>query len=242
MSEEQSAPSQLQAAKKINATIRYTMFSVFAVTHRLAGKTSDERHALADELTKSLDDLVTHRGLEIRGWYDVAGLRDDADFVVWWHAEEIEVVQEAYRRVLGSDLGAHLDSTWSNVALHRQAEFNAMHVPDFMAGTEPKQYVCIYPFVRSYDWYLLPDDERRAILAEHGRAARDYPDVRANTVAAFALGDYEWLLAFEADDLARIVDLMRVMRGTEARRHVRVEIPFYTGRLTPLSDIVSRLQ
>ena len=45
------------------------------------------------------------------------------------------------------------------------------------------------------------------MLAEHGKMAREYPDVRANTVASFALGDYEWMLAFEADELHRIVDL-----------------------------------
>ena len=67
------------------------------------------------------------------------------------------------------------------------------------------------------------------MLAEHGKMARDYPDVRANTVASFALGDYEWILAFEADELHRIVDLMRDLRALRARRHVREEIPFYTG-------------
>ena len=45
--------------------------------------------------------------------------------------------------------------------------------------------------------------------------AREYKDVRANTVASFALGDYEWILAFEADELHRIVDLMRHLRGSE---------------------------
>ena len=67
------------------------------------------------------------------------------------------------------------------------------------------------------------------MLAEHGKMARDYPDVRANTVASFALGDYEWMLAFEADELHRIVDLMRDLRASTARRHVREEVPFYTG-------------
>ena len=69
------------------------------------------------------------------------------------------------------------------------------------------------------------------MLVEHGKMARDYPDVRANTVAAFALGDYEWVLAFEADELHRIVDLMRELRASQARRHVREEVPFYTGPL-----------
>jgi chlorite dismutase len=79
------------------------------------------------------------------------------------------------------------------------------------------------------------------MLVEHGRAARAFPDVRANTVSAFALGDYEWVLAFEADELHRIVDLMRELRATEARRHVREELPFYTGTRHPLAEIVSAL-
>jgi hydrogen peroxide-dependent heme synthase len=65
--------------------------------------------------------------------------------------------------------------------------------------------------------------------------------VRANTVASFGLGDYEWILAFEADELHRIVDLMRIMRETGARRHVREEIPFYTGPRLDIADLVAVL-
>jgi chlorite dismutase len=60
-------------------------------------------------------------------------------------------------------------------------------------------------------------------------------------VSAFALGDYEWILAFEADDLHRIVDLMRELRATDARRHVREELPFYTGTRLPLGELVTTL-
>jgi len=83
--------------------------------------------------------------------------------------------------------------------------------------------------VRSYDWYLLPDEDRRRMLADHGKMARGYPDVRANTVASFSLGDYEWILAFEADELYRIVDpcVSSRLRGPDARPR---RGPFYTGR------------
>ena len=91
------------------------------------------------------------------------------------------------------------------------------------------------------DWTVLPEDERRTMLIEHGQAARDYPDVRANTLSAFALGDYEWILAFEADELHRIVDLMRELRATEARRHVREEVPFFTGPRVQVGDLVATL-
>jgi chlorite dismutase len=154
--------------------------------------------------------------------------------MVWWHAESSDQLQDAYNRLRRTRFGRRLDAVWSQMALHRPAEFNKSHVPAFVAGEEPKGYVCVYPFVRSLDWYLLPDQDRRQMLADHGKAARGYADVRANTVPAFALGDYEWILAFEADQLDRIVDLMRDLRATEARRHVREETPFFTGpRVAP---------
>jgi chlorite dismutase len=127
------------------------------------------------------------------------------------------------------------------MALHRPAEFNKSHIPAFLADEASRAHVCVYPFVRSYEWYLLEETERRAMLAEHGKMARDYPDVRANTVSSFALGDYEWMLAFEADDLYRIVDLMRHLRGSETRRHVREEVPFYTGARVDVAGLLDRL-
>jgi chlorite dismutase len=223
---------------ELNNTIRYTMWSVFRVEQ--ASLPEDrEKAALA---TQEYLDGLSASDVVVRGVYDVSGLRADADFMIWWHAPTVEAVQAAYadfRRV--TPLGQVSEPVWSNVALHRTAEFNKSHVPAFLAGEPPRQYLCVYPFVRSYDWYLLPDEERRKMLADHGKQAREYPDVRANTVAAFALGDYEWILAFEADELHRIVDLMREMRATEARRHVREEIPFFTGPRVDIADLVARL-
>jgi chlorite dismutase len=146
-----------------------------------------------------------------------------------------------YVRFRRTRLGRASEPVWSAMALHRPAEFNKGHIPAFLADEEPRNYVSVYPFVRSYEWYLLDPPERRRMLAEHGMMAREYPDVRANTVSCFSLNDYEWMLAFEADELHRIVDLMRHLRGAEARRHTRVEIPFFTGRRKPVAELVADL-
>ncbi len=223
---------------ELNNTIRYLMFSVFTV--RPADLAVVDRDAAAAEFAAFIDDLE-REGLVVRGVYDVAGLRGDADFMIWWHAATIEELQAAYQRFRrDTALGRACDPFWSSAALHRPAEFNKSHIPAFLAGEAPGAYICVYPFVRSLDWYLLPDEERRTMLADHGKAARGYKDVRANTVPAFALGDYEWILAFEGPELDRIVDLMRDLRATEARRHVRVEIPFFTGpRVEPTALVRS---
>ncbi|WP_432836527.1 hydrogen peroxide-dependent heme synthase [Dactylosporangium sp. CA-092794] len=221
--------------REINETIRYTMWSVFRLETPYG---TDQRDATA--VSAFLADLAA-KDVVVRGTYDVAGLRADADLMIWWHAPSAEALQEAYAGFRRTDVGRRLAPVWSQLALHRPAEFNKSHIPAFLADEHVREWVCVYPFVRSYEWYLLPDEERRAMLSEHGQMARDFPDVRANTVASFALGDYEWILAFEADELHRIVDLMRELRASRARRHVREEVPFYTGRRRDIADLVANL-
>ncbi|MGJ0203826.1 hydrogen peroxide-dependent heme synthase [Leucobacter sp. gxy201] len=227
-----------QVAEQINAAVNFTMYSVF----RIAGPdrgigVSPARHEIVRGLVRELDAI---EGLTTRGWYDVAGFRADADILIWWHAPTTEALQAAYRTVLEWSCG-RLESVWSNIGAHRAGEFNRSHIPAFLVGTDPKDYICVYPFVRGREWYLLPESERGAMLREHGAAARDFGDVQANTVAAFALGDYEWLLAFEADDLIRIVDLMRELRAVDARRHVIEETPFFTGPRCSPEELLARV-
>lgn len=221
----------------LNSMTRYMMISVFAVQPEALG---EDRAAVVDE-TETFLKQQEERGVVVRGVYDVAGLRADADFMMWTHAERVEDLQATYRAFRRTSLGVVSDPVWSVVALHRPAEFNKSHVPAFIAGEPAGDYVCVYPFVRSLDWYLLPEEERRTMLRDHGIAGREYPDVRANTVPAFALGDYEWILAFEGPDLGRIVELMWKLRYTEARRHVREEIPFFTGPRVGVEQLVNSL-
>ena len=202
-------------------TTYYTMWAVFR-----RGTTTFDKETT--ELTPSSD-------VEIRGYYDVSGLRADADLMVWLTGPELEDLQFTLQLLRGRPGFDAL--TWSAAGVHRDAEFTRDHLPAFAKGLPPKGWVTVYPFVRSYEWYLLPDDERRELLREHGMAGSTFPQVQANTVASFALGDYEWLLALEADDPIDLVDLMRHLRSTGARRHVREETPFFTGRRITYAEI-----
>lgn len=226
-------------ARDLNQQVRYTMWSVYTVDDR-AGLDPAQSGEVARETGEFLEQAAA-KGVTTRGSYDVQGFRADADYLMWWVAPTSEDLQETFARFRRTALGRASRSVWSAMALHRPAEFNKSHIPAFMAEEEPRPYVCVYPYARSFDWYLLDPTERRDMLAEHGQMAREYPDVRANTVACFALNDYEWMLAFEADELHRIVDLMRHLRGAKARAHTRVETPFFTGVRKPLPELVQSL-
>ncbi|MGL4340123.1 MAG: hydrogen peroxide-dependent heme synthase [Rhodoglobus sp.] len=186
---------------------------------------------------KKAVDAVTAAGVTIRGFYDVSSFRADADIMIWLHGAEPEKLQWALRVLRRSRQLSTLLPTWNAMGVHRDAEFTANHLPAFMREKSPEAWLTVYPFVRSYEWYLLPEDERREMLGDHGRKGSEFRQVLPNTVASFALGDYEWILALEAPELVDLVDLMRRLRQTDARRHVREEVPFYTGRRITIAEI-----
>lgn len=213
----------------------YVMYAVFRYVGGLTGR--PQSAAEVDELLAQLAD----KGVVTRGTYSVSGFRAGADLMFWWLAPSSDDLQEAYLRFRRTRLGQVCDPVWSVIAVHREAEFNKAHVPAFLEGKPAQAYAAVYPYNRTNEWYLLDPADRGGMLAEHGLMGREYPDVQANTVSAFALGDYEFVIALEAAQLHRIVDLMRYLRGARAREHTRLETPFFTGPRRPIADIVAAL-
>ena len=213
----------------------YTLWTVFKRSADVlrSDDAAQEFEALAEKLAED--------GVILRGTYDVSGLRADADIMVWLHGPKPEDLQSAVRSIRRSKLFAGTDIVWSAMGVHREAEFAKSHVPAYARGVEPSTWLCVYPFVRSYEWYLLPTEERGKMLRDHGLLGREFPQVISNTVSSFALGDWEWILGLEAPELVDLVDLMRHLRATEARHHVREEIPFYTGRRVTAAEIAEVL-
>lgn len=212
--------------------IAYTEYAVYS---KVAGSGMAEQ-SVAAELERYTEQLAK-LGVTLRGVYDMTEFKPDSDVMIWTHAERPEALQAAGQLFRSLGLAQGLTRAWTAVGVHVQAEFTKSHAPAFMYGKEPKKWVTVYPFVRTHDWYLLDEEERSAMLREHGIAGRKFPDVLANTVGAFALGDYEWLLSFESDELIDLVDMMRELRYTKARLHVREELPFYTGRRVDATEL-----
>lgn len=230
------------AAAPEAAADAFTMFAVFRTSSSHA-EIFDGRDVPG--IVEELEDvvrLIGDEGVVMRGIYDVSGMRHDADLMFWLHGSSAEDLQWALRQLRRTALVKPLIRTWSAVGVHREAEFNRSHVPGFVRGIEAKQWLAVYPFVRSTDWYLIDPAERGRMLAEHGREGAQYTGVVANTVAAFALGDYEWLLPMEADDLTELVDMMRALRAVDARLHVKEEVPFFTGRRILPAEAIEVLQ
>ena len=210
-------------------------FTLWAVFRR------DPHPAPVTDNAPAAADVVAELGSTVRALYDVSGLRADADVLVWLTGDSAEGLQSALRALRRSRELSPLLPTWNTLGVHRDAEFSRDHAPAFARGLAPLEWVTVYPFVRSYEWYVLPAAEREARhgVRLHLRELAALAPVVGEHLTA--LGDYEWILALEADDVTDLVDLMRHLRATEARRHVREEVPFFTGRRIDASELAEVL-
>jgi peroxiredoxin len=207
--------------------LTYAYYPVFKGTRDLRDRSHGDLEQMAHEAEILLKEWSGR--VSVRGTYSAVGFRPDAELLMWWVGKSPDDLQNllvAFRR---SPLGRRLDLSWAFMGVVRPAEFSKDHLPAFVRGEPPRTYLCVYPFVRTPEWYLLPAETRAELLREHGEIGRAFPEVLANTTSGFGLGDWEWILAFESDDLSRLVDCIRRLRDARARTYTKEETPFITG-------------
>ena len=77
----------------LNSVQRYLQFAVFRA---IPGALGSERSEIITEARAFFEKLDDEGVVTVRGIYDNTGIRADADFMIWWHAEEFEQLQKAF--------------------------------------------------------------------------------------------------------------------------------------------------
>ncbi|AOZ94393.1 chlorite dismutase family protein [Paenibacillus crassostreae] len=176
----------------------------------------------------------------LRGSYVSQAFQAHTDILLWMYADRFEDIQDLQLEIRRSPLGKSVDTPHAFTGMTKSFEFSE-HPTSFQMGIPPRDYLCFYPFVRTPEYYLLPKWERGALLKDHGQIGHEFvPGILTNGVHAFGLGDYEWLLSFETDDLGLLVDCVRKLRESKSRLYMQNETPFIVGRLFDLEEALSQ--
>lgn len=228
-----------------------------------------ERIAFREDFARTLE-----RGLgaaTLRGAYSMTGLRHDADLLLWVHGPDLGTLQDLAVALRGTGLGAYLENVYTYTGLVPQSRYSPEHRPAFVKGVAPREYLSMYPFVKTHEWYLLPFERRRELMAEHGRMGQKHsalPEVRidlgekengrgstavveapapptgavlTNTINSFGLGDQEFVVAFESDDPAALMHMVEDLRAAEVRTYTAVDTPIFLGRRKDLRAALADL-
>jgi chlorite dismutase len=110
-----------------------------------------------------------------------------------------------------------------------------------------RRYVCFYPMDKkrgeAINWYLLPYEERAALMLDHGKIGRSFHGLVTQVISgSIGFDDWEWGVDLYADDPLVFKKLIYEMRFDEASARYAAFGPFYTGlqfALTALPDFLA---
>jgi chlorite dismutase len=164
--------------------------------------------------------------------YSTLGLRDDSEFMLWMISKDVEKMQVLASKIYLTVFGKYIESSKIYLGSYRQSIYskNTKITPGYLLEdnskeNEPMKYVIVYPFTKSREWYLLPFEDRMKMMDEHIAVGRKFPQVRLNTSYSFGIGDQDFMLAFETNDLMVFQDLIVQLRETRVSSYVVKDTP-----------------
>jgi chlorite dismutase len=228
-----AAPQPATASEPATA---FTVFWLFQADPNRPQVPEAERARAAQSL---LDVIGKHSdSVQVHGAYSTAGLSAGVDLILWLVADACDAFQELAAEIHRAPAGRMLALRHVYLGVASMSQYDPEHSPAFLRGLAPKQYLSVYPFTKTTDWYLLPYEARRDLMVEHGRMGHEYPSIQTNTVNSFGIADQEFIVALEDDDPKTLVKMVQRLRAAEVRKYTKVDTPIFLGRLTDLRTAI----
>ena len=221
------------------ALMRYALYRVDPAWRTLP----DEERALHKK--ELLARFAGELPLEVHT-YSTVGLRADADILLWEIATEPEQLQAFQALLNATALGRALHPTYSYLAMTRRSRYLKGHTHEGQESETPAgpigaRYLFVYPMDKKREWYKVPFDERRRMMAEHFKVGHKYPGVKIHTGYSFGLDDQEFVVAFEGESPGEFLDLVEELRGSDASAYTARDVPIFTAVRAPLETILDQL-
>lgn len=194
-----------------------------------------------EESAKEVEQVLRNSKIKCRT-YSTLGLRDDAEFLLWFASESIEEIQAIISKIYTTVFGKYITPSHVYISSTRPSIYaKTGKIPSFVDGAEPKNYVIVYPFIKTREWYLLPLEQRKVMMDEHITVGHKYPQVTLNTTYSFGIHDEDFMLAFETDDLHAFQDLIMELRETKVSRYIAKDTPMIVCVKKDIISLISSL-
>ena len=221
--------------------VRYTFYKLNQEWRRLP---QEERQRSKAEFAAVVDELSSHMTLNS---YSLIGTRGDVDFMLWKVSPTLELLDGLAVQLNRTQMGKYLQIPHSYLAMTRRSPYVDGHTHPGQEGSGAgiraigRQYLFVYPFVKTHDWYQLPKEERQRMMGGHFQVGHRYPSVKISTSYSFGLDDQEHVLGFETDNPSDFLDLVMELRESEARPYTLRDTPIFTCIHKPLRECLDGL-
>lgn len=178
--------------------------------------------------------------------YSTIGLRTNVDFMVWRIGYELDPMQAMTASLNKTDMAKYIEPTQSFLSMTKRSMYidkdNPEHVEDRLHIVPGRSdYLFVYPFVKTREWYTRSPEQRQEMMDEHIRIGSKYRSVKLHTTYSFGLDDQEFVVAFETDNPADFLDLVQELRETKASSYTLRDTPMFTCRQRTLTECLDAL-
>jgi len=234
------AEVEVQKAKLPRQFVTFTFYKARPEWRLLS---NEDKQQYRDGFVKTVDEFSS--SLLIHS-YSTIGLRTNVDFMIWRIGYELEPMQEMTARLNKTEMGKYIEPTQTFLSMTKRSMYidkdNPEHVEDRLHIVPGKsQYLFVYPFVKTREWYARTAEQRQEMMDEHIRIGMKYRSVKLHTTYSFGLDDQEFVVAFETDHPADFLDLVQELRETKASSYTLRDTPMFTCRQRTLSECLEAL-
>jgi chlorite dismutase len=178
--------------------------------------------------------------------YSTIGLRTNVDFMIWRIGYELDPIQAMTARLNGTEMAKYIEPSQSFLSMTKRSMYidkdNPEHAEDRLHIVPGKSnYLFVYPFVKTREWYARPAELRQEMMDEHIRIGSKYRSVKLHTTYSFGLDDQEFVVAFETDNPSDFLDLVQELRETKASSYTLRDTPMFTCRQRSLAECLDAL-
>jgi chlorite dismutase len=229
-----------QKAKLPRQFVNFTFYRARPEWRMLdAGGKKQCKEEFVDTLEEFRRQLLVHT-------YSTIGLRTNVDFMIWRIGYELDPIQEMTSRLNHTQMAKYLEPVQSFLSMTKRSMYidkdNPDHVEDRLHIIPGKSdYLFVYPFVKTREWYTRTADQRQEMMDEHIRIGSKYRSVKLHTTYSFGLDDQEFVVAFETDHPADFLDLVQELRETKASSFTLRDTPMFTCRQRSLAECLEAL-
>lgn len=208
-----------------------------------------EKDQLIGELQSFLDrQEEVHKNKEgSYSFYNVTGQK--ADLILWMlrpTVDELNKLELEFNKLGISDF---LIPSYSYVSVVEMSSYLAKdsdedpyenpYIKGRLYPEVPKsKYICFYPMDKKRDlddnWYMLPMEERKQLMRDHGMIGRKYAGkIKQYITGSQGLDKYEWAVTLLSDDMLEFKKIIYEMRFDETSARYGVFGDFYVGGHIP---------
>ena len=222
---------------------QYVTFTFYKARPEWRQLADGDKERCRDGFIKTVDEF---RSSLLIHSYSTIGLRTNVDFMIWRIGYELDPIQEMTSQLNKTEMAKYIEPSQSFLSMTKRSMYidkdNPEHVEDRLHIIPGKsQYLFVYPFVKTREWYSKPPEQRQEMMDEHIRIGMKYRSVKLHTTYSFGLDDQEFVVAFETDYPSDFLDLVQELRETKASSYTLRDTPMFTCRQRTLSECLEAL-